>query len=264
MTTWRCILLKRCHLNLPVSSFFFTTDILMISMTGINVGWTVVSSPKENLPDTTTVRRIYYQQWKDNSFLAIQKYSRLFSMHFFAFTSEFYRRLLSQSLSVRTRSFCSEQNGQSHLCLPDFARENSIDFLFWYTGMETKLPVIRGWFGLTSTTMWLFTHQIECDSRIPDKLAWMLKSVSVLAYRLYWNGFFASSEHFPQGVDHLYFYGLLKNYPSYRNENHKLCSFYRYRNFARTYTYPSGRVKFSRVHAAFFGTISNHRKEIAI
>ena len=234
----------------------------------VNAGWTVVSSPKGNLPDTTTVRRIYCQQWKDNSFLAIQKYSHSFSMHFFAFTSEFYCGLLSQSLSVCTSSFRSEQNGQSHLCLPDFVRENSIDLLFnilewkrsYLSFAEDLVLLVRvcGYLLIKSNA----THAFLINLLSLDE-AWTSKSVSVLAYRLYWNGFFATSEHFSQGVDHLYFYGLLKNYPSYRNVKHKLCSFYRYRNLARTYTYPSKRVKFSMVRAAFFGTISNHRKEIA-
>jgi len=59
------------------------------------------------------------------------------------------------------------------------------------------------------------------------------KGVLVFAYKLYWNGFLATSEHFSQGVDHPCFYSLLKMCLSYRNVKCKLCSFHRYRNFAR-------------------------------
>ena len=149
-----------------------------------------------------------------------------------------------------TCSFCSEQHGQSHLCLRDFVRENSVDLLFdilewrrsYLSFSDDLVSLVRlcGYFLMKSNGIHAFlVNLLSLDE------AQTFKSISVLAYELYWNGFLASSEHFSQGVDHPY-------YPSYRNVKCKLRSFYRYRNFARTYTYPSRRVKFSRVRAAFF------------
>ena len=52
--------------------------------------------------------------------LPFTNYSRSFSFHFLAFTSEFYCGLLRQSLPERACSVCSERHGQNHLCLPNF------------------------------------------------------------------------------------------------------------------------------------------------
>ena len=45
--------------------------------------------------------------------------------------------------------------------------------------MEMRLPVIRRQFGFASTTMWLSTDQIECDSPIPGKLAVFGQSLNI-------------------------------------------------------------------------------------
>lgn len=141
----------------------------------------------------------------------------------------------------------------SRLCAWKFHRFSFFDILEWkrsYLSFADDLVLLVrlcGYLLIKSNVIHMFlVNLLSLDE------ARTLKSVSVLPYELYWNGFLASSEHFSQGVDHTYFYGLLKNYLSYRNVKCKLRSFYRYWNFVRTYTYPSSRVKFSRVRAAFF------------
>ena len=123
--------------------------------------------------------------------------------------------------------------------------------------MEMRLPVIRGRPSGPGKTVRLFTDQIESDSRIPGKLDVFGRSSKLERHfgaclRTILEWVLATSEYFSQGVDHPCFYGVLKTCPSYRNVKRKLYSFHQYRNFARTYTCPSGRVKFSRVRAAFY------------
>lgn len=189
--------------------------------------------------------------------LPSRKYSRSFSLHFFEFISEFYGGLLRQSDSVRTCSLCSGQHGQNYLCLPEFVQAPSIDLLFdileWKRGYlsfeEDLVALVRlcGYLLIKTNVIHAFLVNLLSLDEVRTS-----KGVSVLCYELYWNGFLATSEYFSQGVDHPSFYGLLETCPSYRNVKRKLRSFHRYSNFARTYTYASGRVKFSRVRAAFF------------
>ena len=62
-----------------------------------------------------------------------------------------------------------------------------------------------------------------------------------------------SAGHFAQGIDHPNFYSLLKRNQSNRQVKRQLRNYLRYREFAVVYSYPSGRVKFLKVRAAFFG-----------
>lgn len=74
----------------------------------------------------------------------------------------------------------------------------------------------------------------------------------IVVYELYQNGFLQTAEYFASGVDHPCFYDVVKECNSYRKVKRKLRSYQRYKEFAKTYTYPSGRVKFSRVRAACY------------
>ena len=62
--------------------------------------------------------------------LPSRKYSRSVSVHFLAFTTEFYCGLLRQSGPVRICSLCSKHHGQNYLCLPGFVQSLSVDLLF--------------------------------------------------------------------------------------------------------------------------------------
>lgn len=189
--------------------------------------------------------------------LPFTNYSRSFSFHFLAFASEFYRGLLRQSLPERACSLCSERHGQNYLCLPNFFHQDSIDLLFdileWkrinLSFEEDLVSLVRlcGYLLIKSNVVHAFLVSLLPLAEVPSS-----KSGAVLAYELYWNGFLDTSEYFSQGVDHPCFYSLLTTYPSFRDIKRKLRSFHRYRSFARTYTYPSGRVRFSRVRAAFY------------
>ena len=75
---------------------------------------------------------------------------------------------------------------------------------------------------------------------------------TAFAYELYRNGYLESAAYYAKAVDHPSFFNFLKGNKSYRKVKKQLRSYQRYREFARTYTYPSGRVKFSRVRAAFY------------
>ena len=66
--------------------------------------------------------------------------------------------------------------------LPVSPRLRAVSFrrlTFRYVGIETRLPVIRRRSGGARKTMWLFTDQNECDSRIPGKLAVFVRSSNV-------------------------------------------------------------------------------------
>ena len=190
--------------------------------------------------------------------LPFTNYSRSFSFHFLAFTSEFYCGLLRQSLPECACSLCSERHGQNHLCLPNFVHQDSVDLLLdileWkrinLSFEEDLVSLVRlcGYLLIKSNIL----HAFLLSSLPLDEVRASNRSGAVLAYELYWNGFLDSSEYFSKGVDHRCFYGLLKTYPSFRDIKRKLRSFHRYRGFAETYTYPSGRVRFSKVRDAFF------------
>lgn len=78
------------------------------------------------------------------------------------------------------------------------------------------------------------------------------ESGTAFVYELYRNGFLESAVYYAQAVDHPDFYSLLKRNDSYHKVKTQLRSYHCYREFVQTFTYSSGRVKFSKVRATFF------------
>ena len=152
---------------------------------------------------------------------------------------------------------CFKQHSQNYLCLPNIFERHSVDLLFdmleWkrrYLSFEEDLvSLVRlcGYLLIKADVVQAFLVNL-----LPLDEVQTSKHLPIFAYELYRNGYFATAEYYARGVDHPCFYSLLKEFPSYRDVKRKLRSFHRYRNFARAYTYPSGRVRFSKVRAAFY------------
>lgn len=189
--------------------------------------------------------------------LPSQNYERSLSVHFFDFISEFYSAFLRQSLSERTCSLCFQRHDQKHLCLPNLFQKDTVELLFdlleWkqshlsFADDLVSLVRLCGFLLIKSDVMHAFLVNM-----LPLEDVRASKRGTAFVYELYRNGFLATSKFYAQAVDYPSFYCLLKKFPNYRSIRHKLHSFHRFREFARTYTYPSGRVKFSKVRAAFY------------
>ena len=78
------------------------------------------------------------------------------------------------------------------------------------------------------------------------------ESETAFVYKFYWNGYLKSAAYYAQGVDHPDFLSLLKANKSQRKVKKQLSSYHTYREFAQTFTYLLGRVKFCKVRAPFF------------
>ena len=187
-------------------------------------------------------------------------YSRSLSFQFLTFVSEFYCGLLRRSDSARLCSICGQLHGLKYVCLPNFRfiYKGSLDLLLeileWRRGYLSfaddlvSLVQLCGYLLIKKNVVHAFLLNL-----LPlDEVVKASKSGAVFVYELYRNGFLATSEFYAEGIDHPSFYSLLETYPNFRDLKRKLRSFHRYRHFARTYSYPSGRVKFSRVRAAAF------------
>ena len=189
--------------------------------------------------------------------LPSRNYARSLSFGFFDFVSEFYSAFLRQSLPERTCSFCFRRHDLKYLCLPNLFQKDTVDLLFdileWKRAhlsfADDLISLVRlcGFLLIKSDVMHAFLVNM-----LPLEEVGASKRGPAFAYELYHSGFLATSKYYAEAVDHPAFYSLLETFPNYRSIRHKLHSFHRFRKFARTYTYPSGQVKFSKVRAAFF------------
>ena len=187
-----------------------------------------------------------------------RNYCRALSQPLFTYVSDFYGAFLRHSPSERNCSVCLSQHSRNQLCLPDLFQKDGLDLLF--DMLERRRFYLCAEDDLVSLIRICGYLLINCD--ILHALLLNLLSLDevrrsesgpAFVYELYRNGFMESAGHFAQGIDHPNFYSLLKRNQSYRQVKRQLRNYLRYREFAVVYTYPSGRVKFSKVRAAFFG-----------
>ena len=184
-------------------------------------------------------------------------YSRSLSISFLSFSSDFYCAFLRQSPGVRTCKLCNKQHSQNYLCLPNMFETHSVDLLFdmlewkrrYLSFADDLVSLVRlcGYLLIKPNVVHAFLANL-----MPLDEVLKSESLPIFAFELHRNGFFETAAYFSQGVDYPCFHSLLKTFRSYRDVKRKFHSFKRYRNFARTYTYSSGRVRFSRVRAAFY------------
>ena len=174
-----------------------------------------------------------------------------------AYVGEFYDVFLCNSLSKRNCTLCPSQHSQNQLCLPDLFEKEALDLLF--DMLERKQIYLCAGDDLVS----LINFLAICSSKSGILQAFLLNLLSLnevsawesgtaFVYELYRNRYLESAAYYAQAVDHLDFFKLLKENKRDHKVKKQLRSYHRYREFAQTYTYPSGRVKFSKVRAAFY------------
>lgn len=184
-------------------------------------------------------------------------YSRSLSFSFLSFTSDFYCAFLRNSPTVRICKLCYQQHSRNYLCLPNMFERHSVDLLFdifewkrrYLSFADDLVSLVRlcGYLLIKPNIVHAFLANL-----MPLDAVMKSESLPIFAFELHRNGFFETAAYFSQGVHHPCFYSLLKSFRSYRDVKRKVRSFKRYRNFARTYTCSSGRVRFSKVRAAFY------------
>ena len=189
--------------------------------------------------------------------LPCKNYCRAISQPLLTYVSDFYDAFLRNSPSERNCSLCSNQHSRSQLCLPQLFEKEALDLLFdtlerkrFYLGAGddlVSLIKICGYLLIKTDILHAFLLNLLSLKEVRTS-----ESATAFVYELYRNGYLESAAFYAQAVDHPDFYDLLKRNDSYRKVKRQLRSYHRYKEFAQTFTYPSGRVKFSRVRAAFF------------
>ena len=184
-------------------------------------------------------------------------YSRSLSFSFLNFTSDFYCAFLRNSPTLRICKLCYQEHSRNYLCLPNMFERHSLDLLFdifewkrrYVSFADDLVSLVRlcGYLLIKPNVVHTFLANLVAIDEVMKS-----ENLPIFAFELYRNGFFETAAYFSQGVDHPRFYSLLKTFRSYRDVKRKLRSFKRYRNFARTCTYSSGRVRFLRIRAAFY------------
>ena len=186
-----------------------------------------------------------------------KNYCRVISHPLLTYVSEFYDAFLRNSPSERDCNFCPNQHSRNQLCMPDLFEKEALDLLFdmlqgkrfYLCAGDDLVSLIKicGYLLLKSSILHAFLLNLLSLNEVS---AW--ESGTAFVYELYRNGYLESAAYYARAVDHPDFFKLLKENESYRKVKKQLRSYHRYREFARTYTYPSGRVKFSKVRAAFY------------
>lgn len=186
-----------------------------------------------------------------------KNYCRVISHPLFNHVSDFYGAFLRNSPSIRNCTLCPNRHSQNQLCLPDLFEIEALDLLF--DMLERKrfylckgddlvsLIKICGYLLIKSDILHAFLLNLLSLNEVST---W--GGGTAFVYELYRNGYLESTAYYAQGVDHPDFFSVLKGNESYRKVKKQLRSHHRYREFARAYTYRSGKVKFSKVRAAFY------------
>ena len=189
--------------------------------------------------------------------LPSRNFCRSLSHSLFAYTSDFYCAFLRHSPKERNCSICFQRHCQKYLCLPEMFEREPLDLLFdmlerkrfFLSAEDDLVSLVRicGYLLIKSAILHAFLLNLLSVDEVRR-----CRSGPAFTYELYRNGFLESAAYYSQGVNHPEFYNILKQNDSYRKVKRQLRSYQRYREFAPTYTYPSGRVKFSKVIAAFY------------
>ena len=186
-----------------------------------------------------------------------KNYCRVVSLPLLTYVSEFYEAFLRNTSAKRSCAVCDNKHSRNQLCLPDLFEPVGLDLLFDILERKrfslssrddlVSLVKICGYLRIKSEILHAFLLNLLSLNEVST---W--ESGTAFVYELYWNGYLESVAYYARSVDHPDFLSLLKANESYRKVKKQLRSYHRYREFARTFTYPSGRVKFSKVRAAFF------------